>query len=138
MRMLLPTFAFLVCPAFLWAQSPPFPDLSDFTKSPTEHVISKIDEPFRVRSVKGLISTGGDGDIPGRAGILFEIEGPGQERRIRSARTDKHGTFKISGVPAGTYKFKTTLDGLQSVIGTLLVSKHSSKSAIRIKMPFGV
>jgi hypothetical protein len=117
---------FLVCVPFPWAQSSSFPDLSDFTKSSTEHIINPIEEPFRVHSVAGTISTERSGEA--LADALFEIEGPGTERKIRHAVTDKHGRFSIPRVPKGTYRFKATLAGFQSVIGTIIVSRAKGTS----------
>jgi len=119
-------------------QSSTFPDLSDFTKSPTEHVINTIEEPFHVRTVTGVIGTVSDSYPPGPAGIIFEIEGPGQERRIRRALTDKQGRFKISHVPIGAYRFKATRDGFQSAIGTIIVQKPpEGAGVIKIVLPLG-
>jgi hypothetical protein len=130
---------FLVCSPFLRAQNSPFPDLSDFTKSPTEHIIHQIDEPFRVRSVTGTIASEAGSDTPGMAGVLLEIEGPAQKRTIRHALSDSRGRFKISRVPEGSYRFKATLNGFQSVVGTIVVSKHAGKSAeIKIRLRLGV
>jgi hypothetical protein len=42
--------------------------------------------------------------------------------------TDKHGHFRISRVAKGTYRFKATLAGFQSVIGTIVVSKSKGVS----------
>jgi hypothetical protein len=51
----------------------------DFTKSPTEHIINQIDEPFVVRSVTGVISRQQGGPLPD---VVFEIQGPGTGRTI--------------------------------------------------------
>jgi hypothetical protein len=112
--------------------------LEDFTKSPTEHIIVQLDRPFVVRTVKGIIShrEGGQEPLPD---ALVEIEGPGEVRTIKHATTDKHGRFKIGHVAAGTYRFKTTLDGFQSVMGTIIVSEKAKKQAnIRFEVPVGV
>jgi hypothetical protein len=112
--------------------------LEDFTKSPTEHIIVQLDRPFVVRTVKGIIShrEGAQEPLPD---ALVEIEGPGDVRTIKHATTDKHGRFKIGHVAAGTYRFKTTLDGFQSVMGTIIVSEKAKKQAdIRIEVPVGV
>ena len=54
--------------------------------------------------------------------------------RIRPAKRD-HPV----GLHEGTYMFKTTLDGFQSVVGTVVLNKSVKKSeAIRIEMPLGV
>ncbi|HEV2467943.1 MAG TPA: carboxypeptidase regulatory-like domain-containing protein [Candidatus Sulfotelmatobacter sp.] len=127
---------FLATP-FAWAQTAPPPDLSDFTKSPTEHIIDQIEDPFRVRTVMGTITTTAGEE--GRADVLLEIEGPNDERIVRHTLTDKHGRFKISKLPEGNYRFKATLYGFQSVMGTIIVSKHAPATAdIRIEMRPGV
>jgi hypothetical protein len=42
-------------------------------------------------------------------------------------------------VPAGTYKFKATLNGFQSVMATITISKNAStENEIRIEMQVGV
>jgi hypothetical protein len=111
--------------------------LKGFTKSPTEHIIAEIDDLFEVRSVHGTVVFKGKDD-PLR-GVVFEIRGPGGVERIRATRTDSNGRFKIRRVPEGTYTFKATLDGFQSVVGTLVVSKKADRQkTIKIEMPIGV
>ena len=128
---------FLLAAPFSWAQTSPPPDLSDFTKSPTEHIINQIEDPFRVRTVTGMITTTTSNE--GRADVLVEIEGPNDERTVRHALTDKHGHFKIAKVPEGNYRFKVTLDGFQSVTGVIIVSKHAAlQTDIKIEMRLGV
>jgi hypothetical protein len=116
---------FLVCAPFPWGQASSS-GLSDFTQSSTENIIHPIEEPFRVHSVAGTISAERSGEV--LPDVLFEIEGPGMERRIRHAVTDKHGHFRISRVAKGSYRFKATLAGFQSVIGTIVVSKSKGVS----------
>ena len=128
--------ALLASALFARAQTSPPPDLSDFTKSPAEHGIDTVEDPFRVRAVTGTISTA-TGDA-GRANVLFEIEGPGDERTMRHVLTDKIGHFKISHVSDGNYKFKATLYGFQSVTGTIIVSKRNpAANEITIEMRTG-
>jgi hypothetical protein len=69
--------------------------------------------------------------------VLFEIEGPGGERKIRHATGDKKGRFKIGHVPPGIYKFKATRNGYQSVMGTIEVSAKAPEGA-RIVIPMNV
>src|ERR1700683_3075175 len=90
--------------------------VGDFTKSPSEHIIIQLEQPFVVRSVKGVILRS-QGDQEPLPGVLIEIQGPGNDRKMRRATTDEHGRFAISHVAVGTYKFKTTLNGFQSVMG---------------------
>ena len=84
----------LLAAPFPWAQTSPPPDVSDFTKSPTEHIINQIEDPFRVRTVTGMITTVTSEE--GRADDLLEIDGPNDERTMRHVLTDKHGRFKIA------------------------------------------
>jgi len=110
--------------------------VGDFTKSPTEHVINQIEKPFVVSSVSGTISVEGNSDpLPI---VLFEIQGPGDDKTIARASSDKHGKFKIGHVKEGSYKFKATLNGFQSVMGTIIVSKAGRHDKIKIEMPLGV
>lgn len=113
--------------------------VGDFTKSPTEHIINRIEQPFAVQSIKGIISRQTGGPTEPLANVLFEIQGPGTDRKIRRATTDGNGHFKIGHVPAGSYEFKATLDGFQSVMGTITVSKRAPKAnEIKIAMSVGV
>jgi Carboxypeptidase regulatory-like domain len=110
--------------------------LAGFTKSPIEHVINQIDEPFVVRSVNGLIEFEGANQTLQR--VLFEIRGPGGEKRIRQATTDSRGRFQVRHVPNGTYQFKATLNGFQSVVGTIVVTNKATKAkTINISMRVG-
>jgi Carboxypeptidase regulatory-like domain len=111
--------------------------LAGFTKSPTEHVINQIDEPFMVRSVNGLIAfdNGNQEPLPR---VLFEIRGPGAEKQIRQATTDRRGKFQVGHAPNGTYQFKATLNGFQSVVGTIVVTNKATKTkTINISMRVG-
>jgi Carboxypeptidase regulatory-like domain len=90
-----------------------------------------------VRSVGGLIEFK-NGPLEPLANVLFEIQGPGTEKQLRRATTDEHGRFKIGQVPIGAYKFKATLNGYQSSVGTIVVSKKADKAAaIRLEMRIG-
>jgi len=61
--------------------------------------------------------------------VLFEIRGPDATTRITQATTDAQGRFRIRNVKAGSYKFKTTLNGFKSVFGTIVVSKKAPKGS---------
>jgi len=119
----------------IWAEESTFPDLSGFTQSTTEHILNRIDSPFQVRAVEGIIEIEGNSEpLPS---VILEIKGPGSERTIRRTQSDRHGRFKIRHVPRGTYRFKATLNGFQSVIGTIVVSK-TNIDRIKLKMLLGV
>jgi hypothetical protein len=112
-------------------------DLRDFTRSPTEHIINQLENPFLVRAVAGVIVLKGGGDPLPNA--LLELQGPGKSKKIRSVTADENGRFTMRRVPRGAYKFKATLNGFQSVVGTMVVSKTGPAGPeIRIEMPFGV
>jgi hypothetical protein len=64
---------------------------SGFTKSPTEHVIDRIDQPFVVRSVAGIITHQPSAVQEPLRDVLFEIQGPEADRKIRHTRTDEKG-----------------------------------------------
>jgi hypothetical protein len=108
-----------------------------FTKPPTEHIINEIDQPFVVGVVQGFITEVQDPHEP-LPGVLFEIQAPISDKRIRSAKTDAHGRFKISTCLPEIH-IKATLNGFQSVMGTIVVAKHAHKATrIEIHMPIGV
>jgi len=112
--------------------------IGDFTKSTTEHIINQIEQPFVVRSILGVVvrKEGFREPLPD---VLFEIQGPDADRKIRKGRTAQNGRFKIAHVPLGTYKFKATLNGFQSVMGTIVVSrKAKQKEEIKVQMSTGV
>jgi hypothetical protein len=110
----------------------------DFTKSPTEHIINQLDQPIVVRSMRGVVSRK-EGHHEPLPNVLFEIQGPSTGKKIRRATTGEHGRFKIGYAPAGTYKFKATLNGFQSVMGTITVSKEATtENEIRLEMQVGV
>jgi hypothetical protein len=108
--------------------------LKGFTKSPTEHIIDEPEKPFTVHDVRGVVL-----DPSGREmdGVVVEIRG--EAGRIRGTKTNLKGTFKLGGVPKSTYKFKVTMNGFQSVVGDIVVSKKANKAdQMKIVMKVGV
>lgn len=119
------------------AQKYDIADYADFTKSPTEHALNVVAQPFTVHSVGGVIQFK-NGPLEPLANVLFEIQGPGIKKQIRRTITDVHGRFKIGHVQNGTYKFKATLNGYQSSVGAIVVSKKAERrSNINIEMLIG-
>jgi hypothetical protein len=108
--------------------------LKGFTKSPTEHIIDEPDKPFTVRAVKGIVLDPSGAEMEG---VVVEIrDGAGQ---IRGTKTNRQGTFKLDGVPKGTYKFKITMNGFQSVVGDIIISNNANKKGqMKIVMKVGV
>jgi hypothetical protein len=112
--------------------------VGDFTKSPTEHIIIQLEQPFVVRSVKGFIRRK-QGDQEPLSNVLIEIQGPANDRTIKRTTPNEHGRFRMGHVAEGTYKFKTTLNGFRSVMGTITVSKKATRhDEIKIEIPVGV
>jgi Carboxypeptidase regulatory-like domain len=112
--------------------------VEDFTRSPNEHIIIELEQPFVVRSVKGFIHRQ-QGDHEPLSNVLIEIQGPDDDRTITRTTTNGHGRFRMGHVAEGTYKFKTTLEGFQSVMGTITVSKKATRRGeIKIEVPVGV
>lgn len=105
-----------------------------FLRSPTEHIIVELPELLRVRNVEGSIADPHKDDM---ANVAFEIRD--ESGSIRTAFTDSRGRFHIRGVPKGTYRFKTTKNGFQSIVGTIIITKDASKkNAINLQMNLGV
>lgn len=112
-------------------------ELEGFTRSRTEHIINQVDEPLRVRSVKGVIRLEIE-DNPLK-GALVEIRGPGESKAIMAAMTDKSGRFHFRPVPEGQYVFKITLDGYQSLTGRLVVDHHAKPTIpLELQLKAGV
>jgi Carboxypeptidase regulatory-like domain len=96
-----------------------------------------LDEPITVTSVHGIVVFKGK-DAPLKQ-VVLEIRGPGSSERIMAAKSRDDGRFTIPRVSEGTYVFKATKDGFQSVVGTLIVSKKADHNkSIKIEMPLGV
>jgi len=108
--------------------------LKGFTKSPTEHIIDEPDKPFTARTVRGVVLDPSGAEMDG---VVVEIRD--EAGRIRGTKTNRKGTFKLGGVPKGTYKFKVTMNGFQSVVGNIVVSKKANKTdQVKIVMKLGV
>jgi hypothetical protein len=101
----------------------------------TSFAIIELETPFSVRQVKGVISLPGRNDpLPNVLVEFRDIDG-----RIKTTRTDSHGKFRFGNLSEGTYMFKATSDGFQSVIGTVILRRDAKKSEIiRVELPVGV
>ena len=70
-------------------------------------------------------------------GVVVEIRD--ETGRVRGSKTNHKGTFKLDGVSKGRYKFKVTMNGFQSVVGDVVVTKKSNKAdKMKIVMKVGV
>jgi hypothetical protein len=108
--------------------------LKGFTKSPTEHIIDEADKPFTVRDVRGVVLDPSGAEMKG---VVVEVRD--ETGRVRGTKTNAKGTFKLGGVPKGNYKFKVTMNGFQSVVGDIIISKKANKTdQMKIVMKIGV
>jgi carboxypeptidase family protein len=106
-----------------------------FRMAHPESTIVELEQPFRVRAVRGVVRDPSGSPLPDTA---FEIRDD-SSGKVWGAVTDKHGHFTISAVSHGTFSFKATRDGFQSVIGKITVSARASrKSRIRLILPLGI
>ncbi len=111
-------------------------DMKGFTRSPTEHIINELDEVIQVQRVEGIVVLAGEAEPI--ADVLFEIRGPGLSQSVKGVKTDQTGHFRLKHVASGSYRFKATLNGFQSVVGTIVVGKKGRSQPIRIQLRFGV
>jgi hypothetical protein len=106
--------------------------LKGFSKSPNEHEIIELDEPFLVRRIQGVVV-----DPTGTAveGVLVEIRD--KNGKIFAATTAEDGSFRIRAKP-GTYTFKTTFESFKSITGVIEVVKEPRRyRPILIEIPPG-
>ena len=99
-----------------------------------EHpVLNTVNIPklFRVSVVQGTIR---NGDAP-VGNLFFEVRD--KAGMVFTAETDVHGSFRIPDVPAGTYDFKTTMDGFQSATGKVIVSHRAKDDDIELQVSIG-
>lgn len=104
-------------------------EFKGFTKSPTEGVIIHLDEPVTVRAVIGTVVRS-VGDESPLENTLIELRAPNDSKIIGAARTDHQGRFRVSGIPSGSYMFKATSLGFQSVVGIVIVSSKAARSRV--------
>ncbi len=109
-------------------------EFKGFTKY-SAFTIVELRDPIVVRQAKGIVLLEGSNQpIPN---VLVEVRDA--DGKIIAAKTDSRGQFKFRTLAEGTYMFKTTLNGFQSVVGTIVLEKSAKKSElIKIEMPLGV
>jgi len=105
--------------------------------SPTEQIIVQIEKPIVLSEVRGVLRSAGGG-WPEGVEVVFEIRERPEAGRVRSALADRKGNFHLNFVPSGTYIFKATANGWQSLVGTVVVSKGATTRQIELVMPLGV
>jgi hypothetical protein len=109
-----------------------------FTEASIEQ-ISHLEKPFVVKTVCGTVLRG-DG-LPMGTEVIFEIRKKDKNwknQKIYKTMTDEKGNFCIKCVKRGTYCFKVTLEGWQSVMGEIILTDKADKnSKILIKLEPG-
>ena len=111
-------------------------ELKGFTASPTEHIINRYDERVKAHVFRGIVV-----DDSGLAisGVIVEVRGPGKSERVIGTLTDKGGRFMFRYLRRGSYTFKVTNNGFQSVVGEVqIVPSSGAKSPVRIILRYGV
>jgi hypothetical protein len=111
-------------------------EFKGFTKSPTEHIINRYEGIVAARTFEGSVFDPTGAPMPG---ALVEVRGPGTSERIKGTVADKRGQFKIGRLNNGTYAFKITYNGFQSVVGRLQIDSAAERKApIKITLQLGV
>jgi hypothetical protein len=104
-----------------------------FAKEEPELNTKLIPTAFRVRNLQGILFVGDNVPL---GDALFEIRD--SAGKVISTTTKENGTFSLPNVPAGTYMFKTTKNGFESVVGTVVVTKHApNRDTIQIQVSVG-
>jgi hypothetical protein len=113
----------------------PVRDADGFTieQPQTETVV--MSNPYIVRKLAGRVEISSDDSPIEAANVEFLRVGT---REVLRARTDSTGSFRMSPVPEGRYKFKVTKDGFKALSGTVIVDKHASgKNDLSFKLDVG-
>ncbi len=100
-------------------------EFKGFTKSPTEHIINRYEGVIEARQFEGSVT---DPTGAPMVGVIVEVRGPDSSERIKAAVTDERGHFKIGRLRNGTYAFKATCNGFQSVVGKLRIDSGTAKN----------
>jgi hypothetical protein len=115
-------------------------ELKGFIKSPTEHIIERLEKVPTLQNVEGFVGSK-ELDQP-LEGVVIEIRGPGEAETVRAAKSNQQGRFRFGRVPDGAYTIKLTLNGFRSVVGTVAVQRSvktsEAREAFRIYMLSGV
>jgi hypothetical protein len=101
----------------------------------TASFLVELRDPFKVHEAKGVLFLSTDQDpIPK---VLVEFRDA--EGKMIATKTDSRGRFQFHHLKEGTYMFKTTLSGLSSVIGTVVLDKTvKNPDVISVQMHVGV
>jgi hypothetical protein len=93
-----------------------------------------LPDPFKVREAKGVVLLPGSKEP--NPNVLVEFRDT--QGKIAATKTDSRGRFQFRHLKVGTYMFKTTLSGFQSVIGTVVLDKTvKNHDVVSLEMPLG-
>lgn len=113
--------------------------IDGFTLANPEHIVVELEKPFIVRKISGRVYLEDGQPMPE---VLLEIRGKDtnwKSQKIHKVFTNENGFFSFKHIKYGIYCFKVTLDGFQSVMGEIIVSKKAKKnSSVVIEMNPGV
>jgi hypothetical protein len=94
----------------------------------------EISDPYKVRELSGRVTIDGENPIE-EASVEFLLIGT---RKMLRTKTDKDGSFSITGAAEGRYKVKVTKNGFDEIFGTVIVDKHAkSTSGLSFNLPLG-
>jgi hypothetical protein len=115
-------------------------ELKGFIKSPTEHIIERLEKIPTLQKLEGFVGSK-ELDQP-LEGVLIEIRGPGEPETVRMAKSNQKGRFRFGRIADGAYTIKLTLNGFRSVVGAIAVQRSLKSSEagepFRIYMLSGV
>jgi len=113
--------------------------IDGFTKANIEYIIKFLKDPFIVKKISGRVQLGDGTPFPG---AIFEIRKKDlnwKSQKIHRVFSNKNGFFCFKRVKRGTYCFKVTLNGWQSVMGEIIISNKAKKnSSVVIEISPGV
>ena len=111
-------------------------EFKGFTVSPTEHIINRYEEEVKAHVFLGVVVDPSGFPI---SGVVVEVRGPGKNEHVKGTLTDESGRFQFRHLRVGTYAFKVTSNGFQSVVGQVqIVAASGQKPLVRITLKVGV
>lgn len=91
-------------------------------------------DDIHVRHMAGRVQLPG-GDEP-LEGVNVELRAEGTKTVLR-VTTGPRGTFTVSGLPEGKYKFKVTKDGFKSLSGFVFLDHKAHAKGMSFELPVG-
>ncbi len=72
----------------------------------------------------GTVASAG-GEWPEGVDIIVEVKGTGENGLVRGQTADSKGRFRFRRLPAGSYTFKITCCGWDSIVGKLEIRRNA-------------